>query len=134
MRTRLQRERQHRTQEIKRLLAAIAVKGRPSGSLGERLSQLEESVGVMDRRLGETESGLRTIEQSTIDPDHVSATLIEFIEFWDVLYPQEKTRIVHLLVERVVCDSRHGGIRLVFRNQQPQDLAPDPDRASSVHD
>jgi hypothetical protein len=86
----------------------------------------------MDRRLGEIDGALAAVERSTIDPGHVAATLAEFTQLWDVLYPQEKTRIVHLLVERVVYSSQHGGIQLVFQPQDLRDLAPDPDRASSV--
>ena len=57
---------------------------------------------------------MAAVEQSAIDPEHVAATLAEFTELWDVLYPQEKTRIVHLLVERVVYDGDQGGIQLIF--------------------
>lgn len=54
-----------------------------------------------------------TIGQSTIDPSHVSATLAEFSEFWDALYPQEKTQIVHRLVEGVIHD-RDSDMLVVF--------------------
>ena len=43
-RTRLQRERQHNGEEIKRLVATIAAADKPSPSLTERLSELEESA------------------------------------------------------------------------------------------
>jgi hypothetical protein len=62
-----------------------------------------------------------------IDPEHVATALAEFGDLWDVLYPQGKTWIVHLLAERVVYGSDQAGIRLVFCTQQLQDLAPDPD-------
>jgi len=113
-RTRIQRERQHQGQEIRRLVAAVAAADKPPPSLNERLSQLEESVGVIDRRLGEIDSELAAVEQSSIDSGHVAATLSEFNQLWDVLYPQEKTRIVHLLVERVVYSRDQDGIQLVF--------------------
>jgi site-specific DNA recombinase len=132
-RTRLQRERQHQAQEIKRLVTVIGAADRPSPSVTERLSQLEESVATIDRRLGEIDSELHSIAQSTIDPGHVAATLAEFTELWDVLYPQEKTRIVHLMVERVVYGGDDDGIQLIFRSQCPRALAPDPDHASSVN-
>jgi hypothetical protein len=77
---------------------------------------------------------LAAIQRSTIDPDHVAATLAEFSELWDVLYPQEKTLLVHLLVGRVVYDGDGDGdgVRVVFRPPGFQTLAPDPDRVSSV--
>jgi len=112
-RTRLQRERQHKGEEIKRIVAAIASADTPSPSVSERLSQLEESVRVMDQRLGEIDSELAAVGQSTIDPNHVATTLAEFNELWDVLYPQEKTRIVHLLVERVTYMG-DANMRIVF--------------------
>jgi site-specific DNA recombinase len=117
-RTRLQRERQHNAQEIKRLVATVAAADNPSPSLTERLSQLEESAGVIDRRLGEIDGEIAAVEQSTVDRGHVGATLAEFGEIWDVLCPQEKTRIVHLLVERVAYEGDQGGVQLVFRTSQ----------------
>ena len=130
-RTRRQRERQHQAQEIKRLVAAIAAADRPSASLTERLSQLEESVGVRDRRLGEIDSETHIIEQSSIDPEHVSKTLAEFAGLWDVMWAAEKTRIVHLLVERVVYDGEDDSVQVVLRTQGFQPLATDPQGVSS---
>jgi len=49
------------------------------------------------------------------DADHGAGALAELNELWDVLYPQEKTRIVHLLVERVVYQGDRDGIQVVFR-------------------
>ena len=100
-RTRLQRQRQHNSEEIKRLVGAIAATDKPSPSVTEGLSQLEESVAIIDRRLGEIDREVAAIEKSSIDPEHVAATLAEFTDLWDVLYLQERTRIVHLLVESV---------------------------------
>jgi len=79
----------------------------------------------MDRRFREIDSELTAVEQSAIDPDHVTATLAEFTQLWDVLYPQEKTRIVHLLVERVVYGGEQGGVQLVFHPDGPGRHAPE---------
>ena len=54
--------------------------------------------------------------ESTIDPAHVAATPAEFTELWDVRYPLEKTRIVRLLVKRVVYNGEPGGVQLVFHS------------------
>lgn len=115
-RTRLQRERQHNGEEIKQLVTSIAA-GEPSPSVTERLSQLEESAAILDRRIGEIDNELAAVEHAAIDPGHVAATLAEFNQLWDVLYPQERTRIVHLIVERVVYNGDQGGIQVVFHPQ-----------------
>ena len=75
---------------------------------------------------------MTAVGHSVIDPGHVAATLAEFGELWDVLYSQEKTRIVHLPVERVVYGGDGDGIRVIFRPPGFQTLAPNPDRVSSV--
>jgi len=56
--------------------------------------------------------------------------LSRFDLLWDVLYPQERTRIVHLLIERVVY-SGDQGIRLVFPQQGVSAGAFDPQAASA---
>jgi site-specific DNA recombinase len=111
-------------------VAAIAGADKPSPSLTERLGQLEESAGVIDRRLGEIDGEVHAVEQSSIDPEHVAATLAEFTELWDVLYPQEKTRIVHLLVERVIYGGDHGSIQLVFHTDGLGNLDAEPQGTS----
>jgi hypothetical protein len=68
-------------------LMAIAVADKPPSSVSERLSQLEESAGVIGWRLGEINSELHGVAHSTINPNQVAATLAEFSELWDVLYP-----------------------------------------------
>jgi hypothetical protein len=100
-RTRLQRQRQHNGEEIKRLVKTIASSDKPSLSLTERLRELETLAITFDRRLGEIDREIAAVEQSSVDPGHVAAALAEFNQLLDVLYPQEKTRIAHLLIESV---------------------------------
>jgi hypothetical protein len=45
--------------------------------------------------------------------------LSRFDLLWDVLHPQEKTRIVHVMVERVVCSGDQGYVQIVFRESHP---------------
>jgi hypothetical protein len=89
---------------------------KPLALLTDPLSQREAPTVFIDRRLGKINSELDAIEHSTIDPEHVAAARTEFSQLWDVLYPQEKTRIVHLLVERVVYKSNQGGSQFVFHS------------------
>ena len=45
--------------------------------------------------------------------------LARFDLLWEALCPQEKTRIVHLLVERVVYSGDQDGVQVVFRTLHP---------------
>ncbi len=98
---RLQRERQHKQERIKELVAAVGASPEPVASFTESLRELESAVIRIDQRLTEIITELTSINRKTVDKDDVTTALSTFGPVWDELYPTEKTRIVNLLVERV---------------------------------
>jgi len=111
---RLQRERQHKQERIKELVAAIGKSSESISSLTESLHELESAAARIDQRLTEIQTELAAINHTTIDRDDLTAALSAFGPVWDELYPAEKTRIVNLLIERVSYDVRSDKIQLAL--------------------
>lgn len=123
---RLQRERQHKSERIKELVAVIGPSEKPLISLTESLVELESTVARIDQRLTEISEELTTIGPEKIDKDEVAAALSLFDPVWDELYPSEKTRVVSLLIERVEYDVRAGQAEITFRQSGNGMLAEVP--------
>lgn len=76
---------------------------------------MEGKVRELDQRLTAIGYQLGAIKSSVSNPGDVAATLAEFVPVWEMLQPNERTRVVHLLIETADYDSRSGGLNLVFR-------------------
>ena len=110
-RKRLLKDRQAKGEEIRRLVDAIGTNGR-SAAIGERLAELEGVVARVDGRVTEIDGELASLREHCVDPEDVARKLAEFVGVWEVLTPQEQTRIVTLLIESIECgDIDQVGIR-----------------------
>jgi septal ring factor EnvC (AmiA/AmiB activator) len=98
---RLQRERQAKSEEIQRLVRAIAAIDNPPPSVTERLAELEGIVTRIGQRLRDIDSEVDGLDQNRVDPEAVTAALDEFDQMWEVIYPAEQVRLVRIPVEMV---------------------------------
>jgi site-specific DNA recombinase len=115
--TRLQRGKQAKGEEIRRLVDVIGSNGR-SAAIGVRLAEVEAVVSNIDRRLAEIESEIENLERSAVDPGHVAQTLAEFDGVWDVMWPGERLALIHSVIASVTCNDR-AGVSIEFRLSLP---------------
>lgn len=102
-RTRLLRQREQREEAIKRLVATLES---PTGELpevvGERIKEHQTEVQRLNDRLQTVEQELAALDSLTINREHLTQTLVQFTDLWDALYPMERVKLVHSLIESVV--------------------------------
>lgn len=55
------------------------------------------------------------LEGAPIDEADLGAALARFDEVWAALDPAERTRALHLLIERIAYDGRDGSVAITFR-------------------
>jgi site-specific DNA recombinase len=114
-RKRLQIQLRKARSEIDNLVAAIG-SGQPAGpSVTDRLRELEGQVETLDRRIAEIGQKIDASEGGAVDETSLASALGEFIPIWDLLFPMEQERIIHLLVERIDFDGEGGKIEMTFR-------------------
>ena len=137
-RKRLQREKQHKGEEIRRLVATIAAADMPSPSVTERLAELEAISTKIGQRLTDIDAELAALEQNRVDPEAVAAALNEFDQMWEVMWPAEQVRILQLVADRVeIRGSGGSGIDISLHLQPlagpvPPHPAPDRDQEPLV--
>ena len=70
--------------------------------VGERIEERLDEVAQLTVRLQTVEQELAALDSLTINREHLTQTLAQFTDLWDALYPLERVRLVHSLIESVV--------------------------------
>lgn len=101
--------------EARRLMAALAAQKRGDGRFAtERLGELGERAGQIERRICEIRERVIAIERTTIHESDIATALNFFDLLWDALLPRERARVLHLLIERIDYDGRTGDLDLTL--------------------
>jgi site-specific DNA recombinase len=102
-------------EEGRRVLQAIGEGNtRQSSMVAERLSELDEQAHQLERRMAELRDELAVIESETVSPDEIERAIALFDPIWDLLFPRERSRVLHLLLESAVYDGMKGELELQF--------------------
>jgi site-specific DNA recombinase len=102
-------------EEGRRVLQAIGESnGRQSSMAAERLSELDEQAHQLERRVAELRDELAVIEREAVSPDDVQRAIALFEPIWDMLFPRERSRILHLLLASAVYDGIKGELEFQF--------------------
>jgi hypothetical protein len=64
--------------------------------------------------MAELRDEFSAIERETVSPDEVQRAIALFEPIWDMLFPRERSRILHLLLETAIYDGIKGELELQF--------------------
>jgi hypothetical protein len=118
-RTRLLRQRQQRDEAIGRLLSTLESRnGELPEVVAERIKERQAEMAQMNGRLQIVEQELAELGSQPIDREHLMHTLAQFTDLWDALYPHERIRLVHCLVETIVYHDETDRVEIRFRLTQ----------------
>jgi len=122
---RLFKDNQSKSEEIRRskipvrgLVDAIGTNGR-SAAIGARLAELEGIVARIERRVAEIEAELTSLREHSVDPDDIAKKLAEFEGVWEVMWPSERSELIHQVMEAATCDG-DGKVKIAFRIYEPR--------------
>jgi site-specific DNA recombinase len=87
-----------------------------------QLADLQDRIGITERRLTEIDSELSVLRANQIDESEVTRLLAEFHQTWEALAPRDQARIIELLIERIDYRGKEGQISLTFRPSGIQTL------------
>ena len=79
-----------------------------------RLAELQEQIGRLESRIAQVKDQAVKIRRDRIDEADAATTLAEFDTPWETLTPNERARVVRLLIERVEYDAAKGKARITF--------------------
>jgi site-specific DNA recombinase len=102
-------------EEGRRVLQVIGEgNARQSSMAAARLAELDEQAQQLEHRMAELRDELATIARKTVCMDEVQRAIALFDPIWDMLFPRERSRILHLLLELAVYDGIKGELELQF--------------------
>jgi site-specific DNA recombinase len=110
-------EEEHRRLEAERgnLLDAVAQGGGGTPALLERLGEVTGDLGALAGRVEEVRGELAALDSQVMDEADLRAALEGFDPAWDQLFPQERARILSVLLDAVIYDGKRGEVSLKFR-------------------
>jgi site-specific DNA recombinase len=80
-----------------------------------RFAEVQDRMQTAQRRIAEIDADLVGLGRELIDEREVAETLAEFDGVWESLTPQEQTRLLGLLVERVEWDGAEEAFSIALR-------------------
>ncbi len=84
-------------------------------SLVTKLSDLENRIGIGEKRAAQIQEELNALERDRIDEEEFSSVLSQFDPVWETLSSREQARVIHLLVDKIGYDGANGLIAINFR-------------------
>jgi len=114
----LGRELARHNAELRKLASGVK-----NGEKAGELANLQDRIRAAEQRATEVREQNVALSREMVDEREVEAALSVFDPMWDTLSPREQARIIHLLVERVDYDGKHGTVSVTFRPNGIKTLA-----------
>jgi site-specific DNA recombinase len=89
----------------------------------KQISEIRRAVSGKRRLLDEKNAALAEVERKSVCEEDVKESLAVFDPVWDVLYPQEQSRVAAMLIEKVVYDEPNDRISVTFHPDGMKNLA-----------
>lgn len=122
---RLEAEQRKLARERNNMVDAIADNGNGSASLTERLAEMDEALEKLVAELESVKRQIASLDRDAIDEGDFKEAISSFTPVWDQLFPEERSRLLHLLIEKIVYNAEDGELAITFRSGGIKALAAD---------
>ncbi|MCC7386343.1 MAG: recombinase zinc beta ribbon domain-containing protein [Deltaproteobacteria bacterium] len=114
--------------EGKRLVETIAsVNGAARRLLDDRLGEIGEQLARCEARLAAAERDLANLDAIEIEATWVARCLTDFDKVWDVLTPENRSRLLRAVVQRVEVDEPANKVSVHITDLSAAMAAPTPE-------
>jgi site-specific DNA recombinase len=111
--------------ELRKLVPLVGCRDQ---SVTDRMADLQERIGQMERRLTEILQELQTLESQAVDEGDFRTALAHFGPVWESLNSREQTQIIRTLIERVVYNGKTNTVTVSFRSAGIRELCRGADK------
>ncbi len=95
-------------------LARVASDAATNPHATARLADLHAKTQTLDERVSALRQQVSEAEAAAVTKDEVDTALAEFDGVWETLSPNEKARLLRMLVQRVDYDAQKGSVAITF--------------------
>ncbi len=92
---------------------------------------MEAEFDTVTTRLEQLRAELAALDHQTIDEKDLKAALASFEPVWRELFPAERARILHLLIEELRYNAEEGEVAITFRPGGVRSLAREDGRETA---
>jgi site-specific DNA recombinase len=103
--------------------ADLVARGADVPELRRRLDELAEAHETATGRAEAAKAELKALKANAVDEDALRRAIESFAPVWAELFPDERARLVHLLVERVSINAATGDVEVTLRDDGIAQLA-----------
>lgn len=82
---------------------------------GVRLRNLREQSGAAEEKLNRIIEDARRLEAERFNENEIREAMADFDPCWNQMVPREKTRLLELIIEKILVDSEAGKLAVQFR-------------------
>jgi len=109
--------------EVHRLVSDPAQQNDDQSLKSAKLADLEDQIRTARQRAESLQARIAKRNSEAVDEGELISALARFDPVWDSLSPRERTRLIHLLVEKVGYDGDKGMLSITFRSVGIKTLA-----------
>ena len=122
----VKRDLKRHAKEVHRLVSDT-----PQGFDGQRLTttrlaDLEDKIRLARQYAGSLQEKIAKKKNERVDERELTTAIEGFDPIWESLSPRERTRLIHLIVERVGYDGGEGNLNITFRPTKIKTLVNEP--------
>ncbi|MDP8238395.1 MAG: recombinase family protein [Candidatus Hatepunaea meridiana] len=117
------------TKEVDRLLNDTAQRFEDHTRKSTRLTDLEDQIRFARQHAESLQEEIAKKKTELVDETALTSALEGFDPIWESLLPRERTRVIHLLIEKVGYDGENGMLSITFRPTGIKTLVENSDMA-----
>ena len=92
-----------------------ALQGHDGPDVARRVAEIDDAHQRATDALAAAQDEARALSAATLRKADLRAALESFMPVWDALFPAERRRVLHLIIERVVYDAAAGELSIDYR-------------------
>jgi site-specific DNA recombinase len=99
---------------VQDIIGLTAMNGDGTAPATARLAELQDQIWQKETRATAVREELLALRDEMLGEKDVAAALSQFDPVWETLSTREKSRLLGLLIERVVYDGERGSVAITF--------------------
>lgn len=111
--SKLESERKSTFRKLEEL--SFEIKAAVQDDNGIRLRNLRKQSGAAEEKLNRIIEDARRLEAERFNENEIREAMADFDPCWNQMVPREKTRLLELIIEKILVDSEAGKLAVQFR-------------------
>ena len=91
----------------------------------EKIGEIDDALNDLYPKIQDLQAEMASLKAQALDEADLKRAVDSFTPIWKELFPAEQARIINLLIEKVIYDSKSNEVEITFRPGGVRVLAED---------